>query len=98
MRRNLFIALSLLAGACMPSRAKVTADPPSSAAAACRQESAAAITYFVDGKSATCTSAMALPANRIASVEVLKGPAALSQYGAPAGVSVVIIQTKREDR
>jgi hypothetical protein len=98
MRRNLFLALSLLAGACMPSKAKVAASPEAGAAAACGRESAAAIAYFVDGKSATCTSAMTLPASRIASVEVLKGPAALSQYGAPAGVSVVVIQTKREDR
>jgi TonB-dependent SusC/RagA subfamily outer membrane receptor len=98
MRRNVFIASSLLAGACMPSKAKVVAAPASSAAATCSQERAAAITYFVDGKSATCTSVMALPASRIASVEVLKGAAALSLYGAPAGVSVVIIQTKREDR
>ena len=98
MRRNLCIALSLLAGACMPSTAKVAAVPASSAAAACGQDTAAAITYFVDGKSATCASAMALPADRIASVEVVKGQAALLQYGAPAGVSVVVIQTKREER
>jgi hypothetical protein len=98
MRRNLFIALSLLTGACMPSKPNVAGTPASSAAAACGQERAAAIAYFVDGKSATCTSAMALPASRIASLEVLKGPAALSRYGAAAGVSVVVIETKREDR
>ncbi|HEV3484508.1 MAG TPA: hypothetical protein VG106_03805 [Vicinamibacterales bacterium] len=40
---------------------------------------------------------MSLAANRIGSVEVLKGPAALS-YGAPVGVSVVVIETKRDDR
>jgi TonB-dependent receptor-like protein len=97
MRRNLLIGLSLLAGACMPAKAKVAPAPASSGAATCSsQEGAAAVIYLVDGKPLTCTSAMALPTDRIASVEVLKGPAALSQYGAPAGVSVVIIQTKRD--
>jgi hypothetical protein len=98
MRRNLLIASSLLAGACVPSQAKVAPAPASSGAAACSQESPATVIYLVDGKPVTCTSAMALPADRVGSVEVLKGAAALSQYGAPAGVSVVVIQTKRRDR
>jgi TonB-dependent SusC/RagA subfamily outer membrane receptor len=98
MRRNLFIALSLLIGACMPSKAKVAPAPASSAPAVCSQEGAAAIIYLVDGKPVTCTSAMAVPATRIASVEVLKGAAALSQYGASAAGGVVVITTKREDR
>jgi hypothetical protein len=79
----------------MPAKAKVAAAPASSAAATCSQERAAAITYFVDGKSATCTSVMALPANRIASVDVLRGAAAVL-YRASAAESVVIIQTKRD--
>jgi hypothetical protein len=95
MRRNLFLALSLLAGACMPAKAKVAPAPASGGAAPCSQERAAVI-YLIDGQPVTCTSAMALPANHIASIEVLKGAAALAQYGAPTGVSVVSIRTKRD--
>jgi outer membrane receptor protein involved in Fe transport len=95
MHRNLGIALSLVAVACMPSKAKVAATPASGVAATCSKESAAAIAYFVDGRSATCTSAMSLPTNRIASVEVLKGAAAVA-YGGAAAEAVVIIQTKRD--
>jgi len=84
MRRNFCIAFSLIAGACMPTRAKVSTAP----AAKCSQEPAA-IAYVVDGKAATCEFVMALSADRIASVEVLKGAAA------PAG-GVIIIQTKRD--
>jgi hypothetical protein len=47
------------------------------------QPARAAIRYLVDGKSATCTSAMALSRDSIASVEVLKGPGA-ALYGASA--------------
>jgi hypothetical protein len=89
MRRNLCIALSLIAGACMPSRANVAAAPAASVGDKCSQERAAAIAYVVDGKAATCEFVMALSADRIASVEVLKGAAA------PAG-GVITIQTKRD--
>jgi TonB-dependent SusC/RagA subfamily outer membrane receptor len=80
----------------MPSKAKVAAIPASSVAATCSKESAAATAYFIDGKSATCTSAMTLPTNRIASVDVLKGAAAAAQYGASAAAVVVVIQTKKD--
>jgi uncharacterized lipoprotein YbaY len=93
MRRNLYLAFSLLA-ACTPSRAKVDVAPASSVATACGQETAA-VRYVVDGKSATCTSAMALPRDSIVSVEVLKGTAA-ALYGASPAESVVIIRTKQE--
>jgi len=89
MRRNLCIALSLIAGACMPSRPNIATAPAASVVDKCSQERAAAIAYVVDGKAATCESAMMLSPNRIASVEVLKGAAA------PAG-GVIIIQTKRD--
>jgi TonB-dependent SusC/RagA subfamily outer membrane receptor len=95
MRRHLCLALSLLAGACVPAKAKVATAPASTAAAACGK-SDAAITYVVDGKSATCTAAMSVPSSRIASVEVLKGPAAVSQYGPAAVAGVVVIQTKQD--
>jgi TonB-dependent SusC/RagA subfamily outer membrane receptor len=94
MRRNLYLAFSLLVAACMPSKAKVAAAPASSVATTCSQQRAA-IRYVVDGESATCTSAMALPRSSIASVEVLKGTAA-ALYGASAAESVVIIRTKQE--
>ena len=94
MRRNLYLASTLLVAACMPSKAGVAAAPASSVATACSQQSAV-IHYVVDGKSATCTSAMALPRNGIASVEVLKGTAA-ALYGASAGQRVVIIRTKQD--
>lgn len=96
MRRNLCIALSLIAGACTPPRAAVATAPAASVAAKCSQERAAAIAYVVDGKSATCESAMTLSPSRIASVEVLKGAAAVSRYGASAQGGVIIIQTKRD--
>jgi hypothetical protein len=95
MHRNLGIAFSLFAVACMPSKPKVSSPPASSAAATCSQESVAAVIYLVDGQPVTCTSAMAVPANRIGSVEVLKGAAAAA-YGASTAASVVIIQTKQE--
>jgi TonB-dependent SusC/RagA subfamily outer membrane receptor len=94
MHRTLSIALSLFAVACMPAKAKVAATPATNVAT-CSEERAAAIAYFVDGKSATCTAAMSLPTNRIASVEVLKGAAAAA-YGASTAAGVVIIQTKRD--
>lgn len=94
MRRKLYVALTLLVAACMPSKATVAAAPAASVATTCDEQSAA-IRYIVDGKSATCASAMALPRNSIVSVEVLKGTAA-ALYGASAAESVVIIRTKQE--
>ena len=94
MRRNLMIGLSLVAGACMPTPANV-APSPASGAAACTQETASSVMYFVDGIPLMCTAAMAVPTSRIASVEVLKGEVALALYGvAPTG-GVVSIQTKK---
>lgn len=80
-------------------RAFIAGLPPSAVAAAleplaCTREGAAALTYVVDGQPATCTSAMALPRSRIASIEVLKGAAAALQYPASAVEGVIIIQTK----
>jgi outer membrane receptor protein involved in Fe transport len=94
MRRSLYLAFSLLVAACMPSKAKVATAPAPSVATTCSQQGAA-IRYLVDGKSATCTSAMALSRDSIASVEVLKGPGA-ALYGASAAETVVIIRTKQE--
>jgi len=91
MHRKLCIAFSLIAGACMPAPPKVATAP----AARCSQERAAAIAYVVDGKAATCEFAMALSADRIASVEVLKGAAA-AQYGVSAAGGVILIQTKQD--
>lgn len=93
MRRSLYLALSLLAVACTAARPRIATAPTSTTPAACRDDSR--ITYVVDGKSTTCASAMSLPADRIASVEVLKGPAAVSLYGPLAAAGVVVIQTKR---
>lgn len=59
---------------------------------ACRPERAGAITYIVDGRLATCRSAMGIPHSRIASVEVLKGAAA-AQFAAAAAGAVIIIET-----
>jgi outer membrane receptor for Fe3+-dicitrate len=94
MHRRLAIALSLVALACMPSKPKVGRAPASSGAATCSQERAAAVLYIVDGLPVTCTAAMSLPTDRIASVEVRKGSAA-AEYGTSAATGVVIIQTKR---
>ena len=95
MDRRLAMTLSLLALACMPSKPKVVPVPAASGAAACSQERAAAVLYIVDGLPVTCTAAMNVPTDRIASVEVRKGAAA-AEYGASAATGVVIIQTKRD--
>jgi TonB-dependent SusC/RagA subfamily outer membrane receptor len=79
----------------MPSKAKVAPPPASSRAAICPQEEAPPVIYLVDGKPVSCTSAMALPAHRIESVEILKGAAAAA-FGASTTAGVVIIQTKRD--
>jgi TonB-dependent SusC/RagA subfamily outer membrane receptor len=84
LRRRLYVAES-------HGRLRTT----ESVAAKCSHERAAAIAYIVDGKAATCESAMALSADRIASVEILKGAAA-AQYGVSAEGGVIIIQTKRD--
>ena len=88
---------SLLALACMPSKPKVAPTPAASGggAATCSEEGAAAVIYIVDGLPATCRTAMSLPTDRIASVEVRKGAAAAA-YGASAATGVVIIQTRRD--
>lgn len=95
MHRLLWIALSLMAGACMSSKAKVAATPASSLAETCSREGTAAIAYFVDGKAATCAFAMTLPADRIVSVEVLKGAAAVAHGVAETG-TVIMIRTKQD--
>ncbi len=95
MRRRLCVALGLLVGACVPAKPTVT-TAPTSTAAACDKDKPAPITYVVDGKAATCAAAMSLPSTRIASVEVLKGAAAVSLYGPSATAGVVVIQTKQE--
>ena len=95
MRRCLCLVLSLLAGACMSPKPAVT-PAPSSSAAACSGRNSAPVIYLVDGKPVTCTAAMSLPSDRIATVEVLKGPAAVSLYGASAAAGVVVIETKQE--
>jgi hypothetical protein len=61
----------------------------------CRRGYAESFIYLVDGKPATCASAMAVPRNRIASVEVLKGAAAALHTGS-TGDGVILIQTKRD--
>ena len=94
MHRNLGLALGLLAVACVPAKTKVGGAPTPRPAATC-DEPTSAIIYLIDGAPVTCTSAMGLAADRIASVEVLKGDAAVSLYGPSARAGVVVIQTKR---
>ena len=79
----------------MPSKPEVAPVPASSGAATCSQERAAAVIYLVDGVRVTCTAAMSVPTDRIASVEVRKGTAAAA-YGASAAAGVIVIQTKRD--
>jgi TonB-dependent SusC/RagA subfamily outer membrane receptor len=55
-----------------------------------------ALMYVVDGKESTCIAVTALPVDRIASVDVLKGAAAVAQYGVSAGAGVIIIRTSRD--
>ena len=75
----------------LPSEVAAAPEP-----IACRGERAGSMVYLVDGKPATCRSAMALPPSRIASVEVLKGAAAALQYPGSAAERVILIQTKRD--
>jgi len=83
------------------SRLSFTAGLPASAVAAepepvaCRREGAAAVTYIVDGKPATCGSVMAIPPDHITSVDVLKGAAAFLYPGSGAD-GVIVIHTKRD--
>ena len=93
MHRNSLVGLALLAAACVPATPGV-ATAPASSAATCSKGSSE-IAYVIDGTSATCESAMAIAADRIASVEVLNGDAAVSLYGRSARAGVVVIQTKR---
>jgi outer membrane receptor protein involved in Fe transport len=74
--------------------AKVDTAPASSVVTACSQQTTT-VRYVVDGRSATCTAAMAIARDSIVSVEVLKGTAA-ALYGASPTESVVIIRTKQE--
>jgi len=50
--------------------------------------------FFIDGVRAEQSAVPALDRNRIESVEVLKGRAAIQQYGADAANGVIIIKTK----
>jgi hypothetical protein len=63
--------------------------------AACRQGGAASLMFVVDGNVSTCGSAMALDRGRIASVELLKGAAAVARYPTSGGEGIVLIATKR---
>jgi TonB-dependent SusC/RagA subfamily outer membrane receptor len=92
MNRSLCVALVFLAAACASAKAK-DVTPPSAAAAACPKSSATI--YLLDGQPISCTAAMSVPASRIASVEVLKGPAAIALYGPAAAPGVVVIETKQ---
>jgi len=94
MHRHLHPALALLAIACVPAKSRVDPAPTSMAAARCSKGDPA-IAYVIDGKAATCASAMGLAAEQIASVEVLKGDVAVSLYGPAARAGVIVIQTKR---
>jgi TonB-dependent SusC/RagA subfamily outer membrane receptor len=93
MHRNLCLAVSLLTVACIPAKPKVATAPTSSAAETCSKDKSG-VTYVIDGKAASCTSFMSLPGERIVSVEVLKGEAAVSLYGPSARAGVVLVQTK----
>jgi TonB-dependent SusC/RagA subfamily outer membrane receptor len=93
LHRTLYVALGLLAAACASAKGKVA--PPAPAATACASGNQATI-YLIDGQPVSCTAAMRIPADRIASVEVLKGPAALALYGPSAFAGVVSIQTKQD--
>jgi TonB-dependent SusC/RagA subfamily outer membrane receptor len=95
MRRHLCLALGLIAGACVPAKAKVSTEPTPTAAAVCGRHDPPEPIYVIDGKPMTCIAAMSISPSRIATVEVLKGAAAVSQYGASATGGVIVIQTKR---
>jgi outer membrane receptor protein involved in Fe transport len=96
MSRSFFVGLGLLAVACT-SAPRVSPTPsPGTATAA---DSSATI-YMVDDVQVTRAAALSVPSNRIASVEVIKGKAAIAVYGPSARAGVVVIHTKkdRQDR
>ena len=93
MSRSFFVALGLFAVACTsaPSRVSTTPSPGTTTPA----DSSATI-YMVDDVRVTRAAALSVPASRIASVEVIKGNAAIAVYGPSAVAGVVVIHTKRE--
>ena len=94
MHRSLSLALSLFVVACVPAR-RTPASPPTSGAAATCAKGEPAVIYLIDGQPVSCTSAMGVAVDRISSIEVLKGDAAVSLYGPSARAGVVVIQTRR---
>lgn len=53
--------------------------------------------FIVDGEESTAKAVKAIPTDRIATVEVIKGDKAVEEYGDKAKNGVVIIKTKNED-
>jgi hypothetical protein len=94
MHRTLYLTLGLLAVGCVPAKTRVAPAPKPSEAATCDRNDPAII-FLIDGRPTTCTSAMGLAPDRIASIEMLKGDAAVTLYGPSARAGVVVIQTKR---
>ena len=55
-------------------------------------------TVFIDGVRSTWEDVRALDRERIEAVEILKGAAAIDQYGDDARDGIILIRTKRESK
>jgi TonB-dependent SusC/RagA subfamily outer membrane receptor len=99
MRPCQLLVLGFLLAACTPAKAKVAPPPAPAPATVCGKDDPGVPTYIIDGVPVPCPTAMSMISvspDRIASVEVLKGAAAVSRYGQSAAAGVIVIHTKQE--
>lgn len=97
-KTSLFAASALLLAsvACTAERALAPQAHASSAAASFSSQVAQVpLLFVVDGVRYPKDQVPALTADQISNVRVLKGTAALKQYGADASYGVVIVTTKQ---
>jgi hypothetical protein len=88
------IALTATAGACTAERALAPQSTKTIAMAVSPAMQQVPLLYIVDGIRLERDQVPTLTADQIASVEVIKGHAALKQYGPDASYGAVVITTK----
>jgi TonB-dependent SusC/RagA subfamily outer membrane receptor len=98
MRRSSLVVLALAASLVAACHSEKLAGP--AAQDAVRRAQSLDLSRFghplilVDGKEVTDSAARTLDAQSIENVEVLKGPAAATQYGERAAAGIILITTK----
>ncbi len=88
-------AFSLLAATAACATERVVAPERSAPVAASSKLALLPFLYVVDGVRLGRDEVPAIEASRVASVEVIKGRAALERFGADASYGVVLITTKQ---